>query len=109
MTALAFSMGLTNDYAGPDAGSANRIGRRLPRREGTVRDVSAPGPENPAGTMRVRDVIGLAEAAGWRMVRRRGSHRQYRHPTRPGVVTIAGHPGDEVRPKTLGSILSRQV
>jgi predicted RNA binding protein YcfA (HicA-like mRNA interferase family) len=35
----------------------------------------------------------------------RGSHRQYRHPTKPGVVTVAGKPRGELHPKTLASIL----
>jgi predicted RNA binding protein YcfA (HicA-like mRNA interferase family) len=54
--------------------------------------------------VKVREVIRLLEADGWRMARRRGSHRQFRHPTKPGTVTIAGHPGDDLRPGTLGSI-----
>lgn len=55
--------------------------------------------------MKIRHVIGLVESAGWRQVRQRGSHRQFKHPTRPGLVTIAGHLSDELRPKTLDSIL----
>ena len=46
--------------------------------------------------MKIRDVIKLIEADGWYMVATRGSHRQYKHPTKPGRVTIAGHPGDEL-------------
>lgn len=54
--------------------------------------------------MKVRDVIKLIEADGWSFLRQRGSHRQYRHPTKPGKVTIAGKPSDEMAPGTLGSI-----
>jgi predicted RNA binding protein YcfA (HicA-like mRNA interferase family) len=36
-----------------------------------------------------------------------GSHRQYKHLTKPGRVTIAGHPRDDVHPKTLKSILTQ--
>lgn len=54
--------------------------------------------------MKVRDVIKLIEADGWFFLRQRGSHRQYRHPTKPGKVTIAGKPSDEMAPGTLGSI-----
>ncbi|MEO7674062.1 MAG: type II toxin-antitoxin system HicA family toxin [Pyrinomonadaceae bacterium] len=39
------------------------------------------------------------------MTRTQGSHRQYRHPSKSGTVTIAGHPGDEIHPKTERSIL----
>ena len=55
--------------------------------------------------MKVRQVIKRIEADGWRLVRQRGSHRQYKHPTKPGQVTIAGHDGDEIKPGTLASIL----
>jgi predicted RNA binding protein YcfA (HicA-like mRNA interferase family) len=47
-------------------------------------------------------VIKHVEAAGWTLARTRGSHRQYRHPDRPGLVTIAGKPSDSLHPKTLG-------
>ena len=55
--------------------------------------------------MKVREVIALIEADGWARVYTRGSHRQYKHPTKQGRVTVAGHPGDDVHPKTLRSIL----
>jgi predicted RNA binding protein YcfA (HicA-like mRNA interferase family) len=42
---------------------------------------------------------------GWYLVATRGSHRQFKHPLRPGRVTVAGHPADELGPKTLRSIL----
>jgi predicted RNA binding protein YcfA (HicA-like mRNA interferase family) len=54
--------------------------------------------------MKVRDVIRALEADGWEPARQRGSHRQYRHPTRPGLVTVPGHLRDEVHPRTLTSI-----
>ena len=39
------------------------------------------------------------------MVAQKGSHRQFKHPTKPGRVTIAGHPKDDLAPGTLNSIL----
>ena len=54
--------------------------------------------------LKVRDVIGIIEADGWRLHATRGSHRQYKHPTRPGRVTIPGKPGAELAPGTLSSI-----
>lgn len=54
--------------------------------------------------MKVRAVIRLIEADGWSLVATRGSHRQYKHPEKPGRVTIAGGPSDEVAPGTLESI-----
>ena len=55
--------------------------------------------------MKVRDVIKLVEADGWQYQKSEGSHRKYRHPTKAGRVIIAGHPSEEVKPKTLASVL----
>jgi predicted RNA binding protein YcfA (HicA-like mRNA interferase family) len=55
--------------------------------------------------MKVRDIIRRIESDGWYLVRTRGSHRQYKHPTKPGLVTIPGHPNDDLAPGTLRSIL----
>lgn len=57
--------------------------------------------------MKVREVIRLIEKDGWRMVRQRGSHRQFHHPSKPGTVTIAGHPGVDMTPGTLNSVLKQ--
>ena len=47
-------------------------------------------------TMKVREVIDMIEEDGWYIVATKGDHRQYKHPTKPGRVTIAGHPGDDL-------------
>ena len=57
--------------------------------------------------MKVRDVIRLIETDGWFLVATRGSHRQYRHPTKPGRVTVAGKLSDDVASGTLNSILKQ--
>jgi predicted RNA binding protein YcfA (HicA-like mRNA interferase family) len=57
--------------------------------------------------MKVREVMRLIEENGWAMVAMRGSHRQYKHPRRPGRVTIAGHPDDDLAPGTLNSVLKQ--
>jgi predicted RNA binding protein YcfA (HicA-like mRNA interferase family) len=57
--------------------------------------------------MKVREVIKLLEADGWYLVATRGSHRQYKHRIKPGRVTIAGHPGDDLAPGTLNSVLKQ--
>jgi len=57
--------------------------------------------------MKVRDVLRRLEADGWRHVRTKGSHRQYKHPTKPGTVTVAGKPGLDVPTGTLQSILKQ--
>lgn len=55
--------------------------------------------------MKVRDVLKWLKDDGWRVVRTRGSHRQLRHPAKPGLVTVAGNPGTEMPPGTLASVL----
>ena len=56
---------------------------------------------------KVRDAIRLAEREGWSLVRVRGSHRQYRHPEKPGTVSIAGKLGDDLPPGTWASIMKQ--
>ena len=57
--------------------------------------------------MKVRDVIRLLEADGWYLVRTRGSHHQYKHATKPGLVTLPGGGGDDLAPGTLNSIFKQ--
>jgi predicted RNA binding protein YcfA (HicA-like mRNA interferase family) len=57
--------------------------------------------------MKVHEIIKRIEADGWHLVVIRGSHRQYKHATKPGRVTIAGKPSDDVAPGTLNSILKQ--
>jgi len=57
--------------------------------------------------MKVREVIKVLRQDGWRLVATRGSHRQYKHPTKPGRVTVAGKPGHDLLPRTLGSIMKQ--
>jgi predicted RNA binding protein YcfA (HicA-like mRNA interferase family) len=54
--------------------------------------------------VKVREVIKLIEEDGWYLVATRGSHRQYKHASKPGRVTIAGHMGDDLAPGTLNSV-----
>ncbi len=54
--------------------------------------------------MKVRDAIRLLESDGWRLVTTRGSHRQYRHSTKSGRVTVPGKPSDDLAPGTWNSI-----
>jgi len=55
--------------------------------------------------MRVRDLIRLLELKGWKLRATRGSHRQFKHPTKPMIVTVAGHAGRDVPIGTLRAIL----
>ncbi len=57
--------------------------------------------------MKVRDVIKLIKEDGWYLVRQRGSHKQFKHPVKKGLVTIAGKPNDDLGPGTLNSIFKQ--
>ncbi|EDX86148.1 YcfA-like protein [Synechococcus sp. PCC 7335] len=57
--------------------------------------------------MKVKQAIKLIEADGWYLSRTRGSHRQYKHSEKRGLVTIPGKPSDELAPGTLNSILKQ--
>jgi len=57
--------------------------------------------------MKVRDAIKLIEQDGWYLVATKGSHRQYKHSKKPGRVTIAGHPSDDLAQGTLNSIFKQ--
>lgn len=54
--------------------------------------------------MKVRDVLKRLEGDGWVIVRTKGSHRQMKHPTKLGTVTVAGKPNVDVPIGTLKSI-----
>ncbi|MEX2488023.1 MAG: type II toxin-antitoxin system HicA family toxin [Pseudomonadales bacterium] len=57
--------------------------------------------------MKVREAIKLIEEDGWYQVRMRGSHRQYKHPARKGLVTVPGKMKDDLAPATMNSILKQ--
>jgi predicted RNA binding protein YcfA (HicA-like mRNA interferase family) len=58
-------------------------------------------------SMKVRDLIKKIEADGWQYMYTTGSHRHFKHPEKPGKVTIPGHRGDDVTPGTLKSVLKQ--
>lgn len=55
--------------------------------------------------MKVRDILKLIGDDGWYLVAIEGSHRQFKHPTKKGRVTLPGKPGHELPIGTLNSIL----
>jgi predicted RNA binding protein YcfA (HicA-like mRNA interferase family) len=57
--------------------------------------------------MKVKELIKLLETDGWVLVRTRGSHRQFRHPTKLGTVTVSGKPSVDMPPGTLNSALKQ--
>lgn len=57
--------------------------------------------------MKVREVLTLISKDGWYWVGTEGSHRQFKHPTKLGRVTVSGKPNDDLPPGTLNSILKQ--
>jgi predicted RNA binding protein YcfA (HicA-like mRNA interferase family) len=55
----------------------------------------------------VRDAIRLIEQDGWRLVATKGSHREFKHPSKAGRVTIAGKMSDDLAPGTWNSIIKQ--
>jgi predicted RNA binding protein YcfA (HicA-like mRNA interferase family) len=54
--------------------------------------------------MKVRDILKRLAEDGWIHQTTVGSHRQFTHPTKPGKVTVNGHPGDDIQGRLLHSI-----
>ncbi|MDH3222013.1 MAG: type II toxin-antitoxin system HicA family toxin [Gammaproteobacteria bacterium] len=57
--------------------------------------------------MKVKELLKLLEEDGWVLSRTRGSHRQLKHPTKPGLVTVAGKPSSDVPNGTQNAILKQ--
>lgn len=57
--------------------------------------------------MKIKDLIKNLEKDGWEQSRMKGIHRQFRHPSKKGTVTVAGKPSADVPPGTLASILKQ--
>ncbi|MCI4626205.1 MAG: type II toxin-antitoxin system HicA family toxin [Candidatus Magnetoovum sp. WYHC-5] len=57
--------------------------------------------------MKIKEIIKVLEEDGWYIERTTGSHRQFKHKTKKGLVTVAGKPGNDIAPKTLNTILKQ--
>ena len=55
--------------------------------------------------MKVATALRLLKSDGWVLVRQSGSHRQFKHPSKSGRVTLAGEPSDDLAPGRLKSIM----
>lgn len=55
-------------------------------------------------TVKVRKILRDLKADGWYMARQRGSHREFKHPTKKGCVTVNGHDNDDICAFLLKSI-----
>jgi predicted RNA binding protein YcfA (HicA-like mRNA interferase family) len=57
--------------------------------------------------MKVGDMLKMLKADGWYLVVTVGSHRQFKHPTKLGRVTVPGKPSDDLTLGTENSILKQ--
>jgi len=57
--------------------------------------------------LKLREIIKIIKEDGWYIVAQKGSHIQFKHSIKPGRVTIAGNPGDDIAPGTLNSVLKQ--
>ena len=57
--------------------------------------------------MKIKEIIKIIELDGWYLARTRGSHRQFKHNIKKGLVTVAGKPSDDIAEGTLNSILKQ--
>jgi predicted RNA binding protein YcfA (HicA-like mRNA interferase family) len=58
-------------------------------------------------TWKVKEIIKYIEADGWYWISQKGSHRQFKHPTKRGRVTVPGGLNDDLPPGTSKSILTQ--
>lgn len=57
--------------------------------------------------MNVSVILRILQRDGWYLVATRGSHRQFKHPVKPGRVTVPGKLSDDLPPGLLNSILKQ--
>jgi predicted RNA binding protein YcfA (HicA-like mRNA interferase family) len=57
--------------------------------------------------MKVSEILRILHRDGWYLVATRGSHRQLKHATKPGRVTVPGKPSKDLHPATRNSILKQ--
>jgi predicted RNA binding protein YcfA (HicA-like mRNA interferase family) len=53
------------------------------------------------------ELLRILQDDGWPPVAARGSHRPFKHPTKPGRVTVPGRPSDDLAPGTLNSVMKQ--
>jgi len=57
--------------------------------------------------VKVGEVLDKLREDGWFLIATKGSHRQFKHQTKPGRVTVAGKLSDDLPPGTLNSIFKQ--
>ncbi|MDE6264071.1 MAG: type II toxin-antitoxin system HicA family toxin [Paramuribaculum sp.] len=56
---------------------------------------------------KVREIISMLSKDGWELIATNGSHRQFKHPSKKGKVTVNGAPGDNLSQFLLNSIFKQ--
>ena len=59
--------------------------------------------------MKVNEILIMLKNDGWYLAATRGSHRQFKHPSKSGRVTVPGKPGDDLAPGTLEAVLQNEL
>lgn len=54
---------------------------------------------------KIRDMLRILKKDGWVQVAQVGSHRQFKHPSKPGRVTVSGKRSDDIDPKRWDSMM----
>ncbi len=57
--------------------------------------------------MKVSEILRMLHEDGWFIAATKGSHRQFKHRSKPGRVTVPGKPSDDLAPGTMNSILKQ--
>lgn len=57
--------------------------------------------------MKVKQILKILNDDGWYLSRTKGSHRQFKHPLKSGLVTVSGKPNEELAPGTKNSIFKQ--
>jgi predicted RNA binding protein YcfA (HicA-like mRNA interferase family) len=58
--------------------------------------------------VKIKDILNILQKDGWYEVRQKGSHKQFKHPRKNGLVTVSYHKAsEELAPGTLNSILKQ--
>ncbi|WP_330202642.1 type II toxin-antitoxin system HicA family toxin [Cyanobacterium sp. Dongsha4] len=57
--------------------------------------------------MKVKEILKIIEEDGWYLVRTKGSHRQYKHDIKRGLVTVPGKLSDDLALGTANSIFKQ--
>jgi predicted RNA binding protein YcfA (HicA-like mRNA interferase family) len=57
--------------------------------------------------VKISEILKLLKEDGWYLAARKGSHKQFKHPHKPGRVTVPGKPSDDVAPGANNGIFKR--